>query len=205
MDRHRTIFSLRSGLVLVRSVGSSGLRETTPPVANREIGVWEGIYALSGGVFQLAERPCITASTKRRGPASKTGVTDGARRSDRPTHPGGIFAVDASVRLSPSTRERLPLTLDYPDSLIHQYRIPAPAADKCRRRTSPTVLVPADARECGSTNSSGELCKPVPVRLCARFHTVRTPPYTHRSLPAPNPNTVELEANVHWFQAGSST
>ena len=25
-----------------------------------------------------------------------------------------------------------PLTLDYPDSLIHQYRIPAPAADKCR-------------------------------------------------------------------------
>ncbi len=56
-----------------------------------------------------------------------------ALRCDRPTHPGGIFAAPcASVRLSPSTRERLSLTLDYPDSLIHQYRIPAPAADRCR-------------------------------------------------------------------------
>ena len=44
---------------------------------------------------------------------ASTAVSSGvALRSDRPTHPGGIFAAPcASVRLSPSTRERLSLTL----------------------------------------------------------------------------------------------
>ena len=44
-----------------------------------------------------------------------------ARRSHRPTHPGIIFAARCpSVRLSPSTRERLPARTNHKENCIHE-------------------------------------------------------------------------------------
>ena len=107
-----------------------------------------------------------------------------ARRSHRPTHPGGIFAAPcASVRLSPSTRERLSLTLDYPDSLIHQYRIPAPAADKCRRAPALPSWCPLAPASVAAQTAPGS-------RETRAWRTWRTlsprthaPAHTHRDSP----------------------
>jgi hypothetical protein len=114
-----------------------------------------------------------------------------ARRSHRPTHPGGIFAAPcASIRLSPSTRERLPPTLDYPDSLIHQYRIPAPAADRCRGAPALPSWCPLAPASVAAQTAPGSCetrawrtWRTLSPRTHAPAHTASSPPVPPPKLP----------------------